>query len=279
LIREGIVRDPRYQQIADDLRTRIEHGEYTPGSQLPTEKKLREHYRASRNTVRDAVKVVVNLGLVQTQAGRGTFVAEKPEPLLITIDGGLGVGGDTAQYLSDARGRNPVTSAPRVEVHEAWVAPELQLSADDSVVSRHQERKLGGTPWSLQTTFYPMQLVQKGAEKLLSATNIEPGAVSYLSATLHLTEVGWQNRVLVRAPDEHETSYFRLAPDGRVAIIEIRRTAFEETGAPLRLTVTTCPADRNELQFNTGRVPGRASPPGLANGTTPIASTNKPPSG
>jgi GntR family transcriptional regulator len=64
-----------------------------------------------------------------------------------------------------------------------------------------------------------------------------------------------------------------------VAIIEIRRTAFEESGAPLRLTVTTCPADRNELQFNTGRVPGRASPPESANGTAPVARTKKPSSG
>lgn len=273
------MRDPRYLQIAEDLRARIERGEYAPGSQLPTENELRELYRASRNTVRDAVKVVVNLGLVETQAGRGTFVAEKPNPFVITLGTGPSVGGDMAQYLSDARERDPVNSTPRVESQKAASAPELRLGADDSVVSRHQERYLDSTPWSLQTTFYPMGLVSRGAEKLLEPTIIEPGAVRYLSDVLNVREVGWRDRVIVRPPNDHEATFFRLAADGRVAIIEIRRTAFEESGAPLRLTVTTCPADRNELLFKTGLVPTEAAPLGSANGTAPTASTNKPSSG
>ena len=252
------MRDARYQQIADDLRSRIERGEYPRGSRLPTEKELMEYYDASRNTIRDAVRLCVNLGLVQPQAGRGTFVTEEINPLVITLTrGGPSVGGETAQYLSEVlpTQHDARSSVPRVEVREAGIAPELRLGAGATVVSRHQERYLDGRPWSLQTTFYPMDLVTRGATRLLGPDNIEPGAVSYLSEALGIEETGWRDRVIVRVPDPAEATFFQLADDGRVAIMEIRRTAFQASGAPVRLTVTTCPADRNELLFSTGQVP------------------------
>jgi GntR family transcriptional regulator len=263
----GHVGDPRYQQIADDLRAKIERGEYPRGSQLPTEKELGLLYRASRNTVRDAVRVVVNLGLVHTHAGRGTFVADKIDPFVIKLGHGPGVGGDTAQYLSDARDREPFSSEPRVEVQPASAAPELRLADGASVISRHQERFLDGTPWSLQTTFYPMDLVRQGADKLLWTTRIEPGAVSYLSDVLGVKEMGWRDRVIVRVPDGNEPGFFQLPDDGRVAVIEIRRTAFRQTGEALRLTVTTWPADRNEILFTAGLVPVEPASSVPANGS------------
>jgi GntR family transcriptional regulator len=253
------VRDARYQQIADDLRARIERGEYPRGSRLPTEKDLMERYDASRNTIRDAVRLCVNLGLVQPQAGRGTFVTEEINPLVITLRSGPSVGGDTAQYLSEVRLRESSSSMPRVEVREAATAPELGLDEGATVVSRHQERYLEGRPWSLQTTFYPMDLVTRGATRLLGPDNIEPGAVGYLFEALGIEEVGWRDRVIIRVPDPAEAGYFQLADDGRVAILEIRRTAFQASGAPVRLTVTTCPADRNELLFSTGQVPAASA--------------------
>jgi GntR family transcriptional regulator len=253
------VRDPRYQQIADDLRAKIERGEYARGSRLPTELELMELYGASRNTIREAVRLCANLGLIETQAGRGTFVTEEINPLLISLSRGPSVG-DSAQYLSGGWGsrRDTRISPPRVEVRPASAAPELALAAVASVVSRHQERYLDGRPWSLQTTFYPMDLVSRGATRLLGTENIEPGAVSYLSESIGAEEAGWRDRVLIRVPQPHEAAFFQLPDDGRVAIMEIRRTAFGSTGEPLRLTVTTCPADRNELVFSTGQVPSEA---------------------
>ena len=65
--------DPIYRRIADQLRSEIESGELGRGSQLPSELQLRERFDASRNTVRDAVKSLVGLGLVETRPGQGTL--------------------------------------------------------------------------------------------------------------------------------------------------------------------------------------------------------------
>ena len=63
----GDMAQPMYQQIADDLRRQIEAGTLEPGKQLPTELELREKYSASRNTVRDAIKRLAGLGLVESR--------------------------------------------------------------------------------------------------------------------------------------------------------------------------------------------------------------------
>ena len=49
-----------------------------------------------------------------------------------------------------------------------------------------------------------------------------------------------------------ETALFRLPSDGRVAVVEIFRTGFDDHGAPIRLTVTVFPADRNKFVINVG---------------------------
>ena len=71
--------NPIYRQIAEDLRAQIESGGLHPGQQLRAEIELREHYGASRNTVRDAIKWLITLGLVETHpAGDGAVHAGVP---------------------------------------------------------------------------------------------------------------------------------------------------------------------------------------------------------
>ena len=95
--------DPIHRRIADDLREQIECGQLQPGQQLPTEIELQEHYEASRNTVRDAIKSLTSLGLVETRPGQGTFVVKKAEPFFTTLtreEGEVAEGGQSTSYLS-----------------------------------------------------------------------------------------------------------------------------------------------------------------------------------
>src|SRR5271156_4290125 len=85
---------PMYRQIAEDLRAQIESGGLQPGQQLRTEIELRERYNASRNTVRDAIKWLTTLGLVETRPGQGTFVVKRIEPYVTTLTADPGGPGD-----------------------------------------------------------------------------------------------------------------------------------------------------------------------------------------
>jgi GntR family transcriptional regulator len=72
------VRRTRYQQIADELRARLGSGELRAGQLLPSEFELSHDYSASRVTVRRALEMLRDEGLVDSRQGFGWFVAADP---------------------------------------------------------------------------------------------------------------------------------------------------------------------------------------------------------
>jgi GntR family transcriptional regulator len=250
----------KWRSIADDLAKRIESGGIPRGSQLPTELELQAEYDASRNTVRDAIKWLTQRQLVVTHAGRGTFVSRKITPFAVELSERHGLGGDEGSaYVANAhvQNRRPSTSAPRVEIRKATglVAQQLRLKEGARVVSRHQQRFIDDQPWSLQTSFYPMDFVSRGAERLVDAVDVEEGVVKYLEVELGLRQAGYQDRIRVRPPDQDESVFFELPENASVTLIQLSRTGYATGGEPIRFTVTVYPADRNMLFYNVGKVP------------------------
>jgi len=259
---------PIYRQIAEDLQHKIEAGELHWDSRLPSEKELREQYDASRNTVRDAIQFLMTRGLVETRPGQGTFVMKKINPFVTTLtsepETGRG-GGEEGVYLAEVRAfdREPKNSDPTVEIKKAEgaIARSLRIDRGDQVIVRHQERDIDATPWSLQTSFYPMTLVtQRGATDLIRADDIPDGAVAYLADKCGIEQAGYRDTISVRTPDENEIRFFKLPADGRVSVFEIYRVGFDKDGNRFRLTITVYPSDRNRLRVDVGEVPPRELP-------------------
>jgi GntR family transcriptional regulator len=67
-----------YQRIADDLRRRVKDGEFGRGHVLPSEAEFASGYGASRLTVRRALGILRDEGLVDARRGFGWFVAAHP---------------------------------------------------------------------------------------------------------------------------------------------------------------------------------------------------------
>jgi DNA-binding GntR family transcriptional regulator len=175
-----------------------------------------------------------------------------------TGNGRLGSGGAALSSQDQPSSRDVTVSRPTVGIPQAVtteVGRELDLEADATVVRRHQQRFIDGVAWSLQTTFYPMSLVDRGALRLMLEEDIPEGAVQYLEDTLGIKEVGWRVTFIVRPPDMAETAFFDLSEVSSTAVVEITRTGFAETGRPLRVTVTTYLAYRNRFVMITGQVP------------------------
>jgi len=72
------VRTIRYRAIADELRRRVEAGEFAAGRLLPSESELSAAHSASRITVRKALELLRDEGLVDARQGLGWFVATDP---------------------------------------------------------------------------------------------------------------------------------------------------------------------------------------------------------
>ena len=65
---------PRYAQIFDTLSKRVQTGLYPIDMRLPTESELCDEFNASRFTVREALRRLVEQGMVQRRQGAGSVV-------------------------------------------------------------------------------------------------------------------------------------------------------------------------------------------------------------
>ena len=73
-------KQPRYRQLADDLRAQIASGALRPGDALPPELDLCEMHRVSRHTMREALRLLTEDGLIERRRGAGTIVADVDAP-------------------------------------------------------------------------------------------------------------------------------------------------------------------------------------------------------
>jgi predicted DNA-binding transcriptional regulator AlpA len=71
---------PLYGQLADALAEQIQRGELAPGQLLPSEPYLMGNHDVSRGTVRAAMALLRDRGLIVTAPGKGSFVAGGVEP-------------------------------------------------------------------------------------------------------------------------------------------------------------------------------------------------------
>jgi DNA-binding FadR family transcriptional regulator len=71
-------------EVVQRLQKQISLGEYQCGQKLPSEPELMTHFGVGRSTIREAVRILANAGLVRVQQGTGTFVSSSTtisEPL------------------------------------------------------------------------------------------------------------------------------------------------------------------------------------------------------
>jgi GntR family transcriptional regulator len=73
----GRSRVPLYVQVASVLRTRIQSGLWSAGEKIPTLEELEREFEVARVTIRQAVDILREEGLLQARQGLGTFVSHK----------------------------------------------------------------------------------------------------------------------------------------------------------------------------------------------------------
>lgn len=72
-----------YEDIVKQIRTLIERGKLKRGDQLPSERELTETFRVSRTSVREAIRTLESMKLVQCRQGDGTYVLASSEEALV----------------------------------------------------------------------------------------------------------------------------------------------------------------------------------------------------
>jgi len=73
-----------YEEVARQIERLIADGRFKPGDKLPPERDLAETFQVSRSSVRDAIRTLEVLGLVEPRHGEGTVVCDLSPDLLVT---------------------------------------------------------------------------------------------------------------------------------------------------------------------------------------------------
>lgn len=240
---------PMYRRIADDLRRQIVSGELTAGEQLPTQMELVERYGVARMTVRQAIRELVNEGLVVSRRPQGLFVRDgqpmiyrpqaefRPRPASPEMD----------QYMTElhAEGRTPsqtidvaIVQAPPV------VARRLQVDEGTPVVVRRRVRSIDGIPHNINDSYFPLPLVD-GSE-VMSPADIARGANKVL-AELGAEQVRALDEITVRMPAPDESQRLALDPGTPVAVHVC--TGYTADDLPVRCVVNILAGDKHVIMF------------------------------
>jgi GntR family transcriptional regulator len=71
---------PIYVQIMEQIKQHIANSELKPGDQLPTVRQMATELRVNFNTIARAYRLLDEAGIISTQHGRGTYIAEEIPP-------------------------------------------------------------------------------------------------------------------------------------------------------------------------------------------------------
>ena len=149
---------PRYYQLKEIMRERVQSDEWKPGDLIPSERELSEKYGISRMTARQAITDLVNEGLFYREQGKGTFVSQrKITQQLIRLTG----------FTEDikARGQKPGTKVISAQMFPADETTAEKLSIDPgTLIFRLQRLRLADDePLAIELS----QTNFKGCERLL----------------------------------------------------------------------------------------------------------------
>ena len=166
----------RYQQIAAELRLAVDRGEYPVGSALPSEGELVTRYGVARGTVRQAIALLEQEGVVATRQGaRRTVVGSVPTQSFADMQ--------SFSMWAVSQGHVPTARILRKAIRRVTIADGERLNAPvgAEVLDLQRVRLLDGAPVMVERTLYAGLV----ADHVL-AMNLTQGSI-----TERLTELGF----------------------------------------------------------------------------------------
>jgi len=141
---------PLFEQVKEDIASKIKSGLYQAGTKIPTEQDLIHEYQVSRITIRRAIDDLCKLGLLIKRQGKGTFVQEKR--IFRKIEHNTS--------FSDSCRANGMTPSALVKKKEILTPGSKAIPShpgleNDSVIYIQRVRCADDIPIMLENNYYP----------------------------------------------------------------------------------------------------------------------------
>lgn len=193
---------PKYHRLANVLRTQIEAGTLAPGAQMPSEPTLCAEHGLSRGTVRQAIGLLVDEGLLVREQGRGTFVAA---PASRSQHFSL------ASFADEMR-RQRRQPSTRLLVNEQRPAPpliaeRLALAPQTPVLHIQRLRLADGQPVAVESRYLAHMLCPQ-----LANEDLERQSIHWLLVHKYAIPLVRMEHVVELRPLAHEVATLLRAP-------------------------------------------------------------------
>lgn len=155
------VRIPLYLQLKNTLLTRIDNGELLPGERLESERYLAEKYGVNRQTVRSAVNVLIEDGVLVKVPNKGTYVAKQiDKPSWGTYDDANEHRGFSSFLKAQGYSiSSKVIVSEKIEPTTS-IRKRLKLEEGEEVYCLERIRYYNDEPFSLEIAYIPYKYVQ-----------------------------------------------------------------------------------------------------------------------
>jgi GntR family transcriptional regulator len=155
---------PKYREIAADLRRRIDSAEFAASGKMPSERSLRDHYGVSLMTIRQALGVLKDEGVLESRVGSGWYVAEW-RPIVRNATKRLSVAQWTegrSMWDVDIEDREMAASDVQIELVDAPVdvARVMDLEEGAQVWRRNRRYLVDGEIVMRATSYIPDDLAR-----------------------------------------------------------------------------------------------------------------------
>lgn len=240
-----------YRDLADVLRREITTGKLPPGALMPSEAELVQRHGVSRNTVRGALALLTNEGLLTAGQGRRGRRVRQPTPLVVyasqseSVERRITAGVDA--WIDEVRqqGREPSqTIAVEMVQADAQIGRLLDVGEGALVAVRRRVRSIDDIPDNINDTFYPLRLAQEMPE-ILNPADVPQGIIALMRERGYV-QLRYVDELRWRPPTPDEKA--RLGISAGVSVLVQTRTGYTEAH-PVKTTVTIWPGDSHIMIY------------------------------
>lgn len=218
----------RYSQLANVLREKIYSKEWPPHTLIPSEHMLMKDFGLSRGTVRRALKVLVDEGLLVQRHGKGTFVAEPG------ITHAAGVHPISFAESLHEQGMDFVTNVldKRIESAPAEIAEALEIEPGSDVMFMRRVRTVEGEPVICQESWSNLLECPGLFEEDYTQATLFDAVEKHSKRKIQYSRIRYSARI---AGKEHGTL---LGCDEAAAVLLLEQTIYLMDGTPIEWSHT-----------------------------------------
>ena len=226
---------PKYLRIHSSLRERITSGQWPPGSPLPSQRELADQFGVSIMTLRQALQLLTDEGLIETRHGSGTFAAARYAYDL----------GYLRSFASDlaAQGAKITTELLAAEAVTPPADVGARLGTPGEVLRLRRLRLSGGRPLIVQTSYLPAPLAP-----VIESENLGHRGLYTILAEHGLTITRAHETISPTTLSRHDARDL-ARPHGSPALLS-HRISFTKTGSPVIDDHALLPADSIAITVN-----------------------------